>query len=243
MDEKKQIHRKFVITMISLVLSVAIAITLAIVALLTLENQGTAFAIIFGIMLLMLPVTSFFKSRVDQLTNLSFSARIHASPGNPLTTNRLLTKEGFYNYLNKQDYVLFSDDDIHTFYYRIKKDDIKQMFKGYIFEVVVLIKDSVNEYFLDIVDEEVQKLYREFAKEKKRVDKMLITQIREIEDLNEEEKDKVKQIVFIRTRQGIISTINVAIIRDAKKAVMLYSDKYTPSMYYSYHVNQIKKMV
>ncbi len=140
-------------------------------------------------------------------------------------------------------YTLFSDDEMHTFYYRLKKDEIKQVFRGYMFEVVVFIKDTADEFFLDIVDEEVQKLYAEFSKDKKRVDKMLITQIREIEDLNDVEKEKVKQIVFIRTRQGIISTINVAIVPSAKTAVMLYSDKYSPSMYYTYHVDQIRKMI
>ncbi len=119
MDNRKRIHRQFIITIIGLVISVAIAITVSVLLILNLKNQGTAFAIIFGIMLLMLPVAAYFKNRVDQLTNLSFTARIHANPGKPITVNRTLTKEGFYTYLNKQGYTLFSDDEMHTFYYRL----------------------------------------------------------------------------------------------------------------------------
>ena len=243
MDNIKKTSRNFLFTLIAFILSIVIASLLAYLSVTRWFNEATGIAISFGILLVMLFVTSMFKTRIDRLTNLSYSMRIRKQPGNPMKLNRLYNKEALNSYLTKNDYILFSDDEAHMFYYRLKKDTLKQVFQGYIFEVIVYIKPDQEDYYLDIVDEEIQKLYRGFADEKKRVDKMLITQMKQVDDLTEDEKNKLSEIVFIRTRQGIISTINVGLMPDHEKAVLLYSDLYTPSIYYSYHIDQIRKMV
>ena len=117
------------------------------------------------------------------------------------------------------------------------------MLRGYILEIVVLIKDNEPEFYLDAVDNEIQKIQDILIKEKRRVDKMLITQVKFIEELDDNTKKQLSEIVFIRTQTNVISTINVGIDLDNSEAIMLYSDQFTPSLYYTYHVDQIKKMI
>lgn len=243
MDEFKRVNRSFLVTLVAFILSIVIASFLAYFAITRMANEASGIAVAFGILIVILFLSSMFKTRIDRITNLSYSVRIRKEPAEPMKLNRLHSKEDLNIYMIQNDFVLFSDDEAHMLYYRLRKDTLKQIFQGYIFEVIVYIKPDQEDYFLEIVDEEIQKLYRGFAAEKKRVDKMLITQMKQIDDLTDEERQKLSEIVFIRTRHGVISTINVGLMPDHEKAVLLYSDRYTPSIYYSYHIDQIRKMI
>ena len=138
---------------------------------------------------------------------------------------------------------MFSSDADHFLYYRAKKDHIKKMLRGYILEIVVYINNEDSEFYLSIVDEQVQKIQDMLRKDKKKVEKLLITQIKTIKELDDKTKQYIKEIVFIRSQTGIISTINVGLHYDSNKAVLLYSDTYSPSLYYKYQVEEIKNLV
>ena len=109
-------------------------------------------------------------------------------------------------------------------------------------EVVVYINKDESEFYLEIVNDEINKIKEKLSKEKKTVNRMFITQYKEVDTLDEKTKKSLSEIVFIRTRNHIISTINVGVL-DNELAVMLYSDTYSPSLYYKYHIEQIKDMI
>ena len=108
-------------------------------------------------------------------------------------------------------------------------------------EVVVL--SNLNRFFIDEVDKDIDNLHAELHKKGKKTDKLLVTQIREVSDLTNEVKEQIKEIAFVKSQRGIISIINIGIHKPTKKAVMLYTDTYRPSLYYEYHVNQIKDIL
>ena len=88
-----------------------------------------------------------------------------------------------------------------------------------------------------------QQLRDEIFKEKKKINRLIITQIKEIKELDDKTRDEIKEVIFIRTKRLIISTLNVGLFQTQKKAVMLYSDTYSPSLYYKYHLDEIKKIL
>ena len=92
------------------------------------------------------------------------------------------------------------------------------------------------------VDNEINKLRDELFKEKKK-NHPVNHQIKEIDELDEKTRDMIKEILFIRTKRSIVSTINVGLHRPSKQALMLYSETYSPSLYYKYHIEQIKKII
>lgn len=147
------------------------------------------------------------------------------------------------SYLRKNDFSKFAQDSTYTLFYRMKKDELKRIFRGHILEVVVYIEASQPEFYLPLVDEGVQKLQAEAIRDKMKVEKILVTQIKKVEELDEDTKKKVAEVLFLRSQSGIISTINVALHESSNQAIFLYSDTFSPSIYYTYHIEQIQAMI
>ena len=222
MKNIKSINRRFLFTMALLIAYLALGVGIIWYVYVHYIDQSVTVALL--VLLVTLFVIAFFRAKLDSIINASYLIRIRENAGEPLPIKRIKTREFLNTYLISNDYIKFVDQTDHFLYYRTKKDHIKKMLRGYILEVVVFINQDEPEFYLVSIDEEVQKLQEMFRKEKKKVEKLLITQVK-----------------FIET--GIISTINVGLHLDSNKAVLLYSDTYNPSLYYKYHIDEIKKMV
>jgi hypothetical protein len=72
---------------------------------------------------------------------------------------------------------------------------------------------------------------------------MFITQVKEISSMDEQTKDAIREIVFVKTSVGVVSTINIGLHFPSNKAVLMYSETYSPSLYYRYHIDEIKLFV
>ncbi|MDP3129913.1 MAG: hypothetical protein Q8N15_01130, partial [Bacillota bacterium] len=139
----------------------------------------------------------------------------------------------------------------HALYHRLNRDPIdNRTFKRYLLEVVVLVNQRQNVFYLEQVDQEIAKIQQKYLKEHMRIYRMLITQVKEIGILDDHTKELIKEILFIRSNwdlfrpnRTVISTVNVGLYRAENAAVMLYSDTYHPSLYYEYHINEIKKII
>jgi len=206
-------------------------------------NSAIAYALVFANIFLFLVISTLFRARIEVLINRSFLLRIVDKQGPPLPIKRIHELASLEQYLRMQEFTVFAKQGTHTVFSRMKKDDIKKIFRGYILEVVVYIRPNMDEFYLDHVDECVQKLQDEAIKNKQKVEKILVTQIKKVTELDDDTKNKIKEIIFLRTQSGIISTINVGLHEASGKAILLYSDEYSPSMYYRYHIDQIKRMV
>lgn len=243
MEDIKKLHRQFLITIGLFITIVAVIATLIIISFVYLKNPNTPYLIFFSLMLVLMFVTTVFRSRIDSIINTSYLLRITQYQGKPIEVNRIYSEENLTSYLNANDFIDFERQDNHSVYYKTTKDHIKKIFRGYILEIVVYLKPGEPEFYLEAVDEEINKIQAILIAKKQRVDKMLITQIKFIDELDEITKAQLSEIVFIRAQSGIISTINVGIDLKSSKATMLYSTEFSPSLYYTYHVEQIKEMI
>ena len=243
MKQIKRVNRQFLFSIGLLLVIIGLLIAAVWYSYIYLENTTIQFTIFLGALLITIFLSSIFRARLDSLTNLSYLLKIRLNQSDPIPIKRVRSEDLLHMYLKNNDFKLYADDYAHFLYYRAQKDTIKKMLRGFILEIVVYIKPSQNEFYLDIVDEEIEKIRETLSDDKKRAEKILITQVRTVEELDEATKDQIKEIIFLRSQSGIISTINVGLHLDSDKAVMLYSDDYSPSMYYAHHVEQIKKMV
>lgn len=243
MSDVQRINRKFLFALISFVSYVLFVLAFIIFSGYIIPNETLVLVLDVVLLFGSLFVASVFKTKFDQLTNISYIIKIRENPAEPLPMNHTKTLDYYKGYLQSQDYLLYSHDKQHALYYRLTKDNIKKMFSRYMLEVVVVVFMKSDTFFLDIVDSEVGKIQQMYLQEHKTIDRMLMTQIKEIDDLDEKTRDSIKEIVFFRTRVGIISTINVGLHIPTKTAVMLYSDTYSPSLYYKHHIEQIKKII
>lgn len=243
MSDIKKINRQFLVNLIVFTSIIIVAIAIMIVANVMIENENLEYLIYFPVLIILIFVVSTFKNRIDQISNLSYIIKIRAHQAPSLAMNHTKNIDSFERFIQGMDFIRFSYDNKHTLYYRLYKDDVKKIFKRYILEVIVLVDQKQQGFFLDVVDQEIGKIQQKHLAEQKKINRMIITQIKEVSELDEKTKELIKEIVFFRTNLGIISTINIGLHRSTNSAVMLYSDDYSPSLHYRKHVNLIKKII
>jgi type III secretory pathway component EscS len=243
MNDVNKINQQFLnLLLIYIAILVGLIIGIA-VAFIFIRDVDIAYGILLLVLVAMIIITGLFKNRMDQITHMSYLVKIRASQGEPLDISNMLGFPNVQPVFRKYDYERYQDNETYTIYYKLDKDPIKQIFRHYMLTVMVLIKNQNAEFYLDRVDKEINKLRDEIFKEKKKINRLIITQIKEIKDLDEKTRDEIKEVIFIRTKRLIISTINIGLFQPQKKAVMLYSDTYSPSLYYKYHLDEIKKIL
>jgi len=238
----KDVNRKFLATIILYVTYFISGVGLLTYAYLKTGGGNLVVTGIFVFFLISIFVTAWVKNRLSYITNLSYIIRITNGSGDPLKISRVNNTKILYQYLEANDYIKLKNDTQHYLFYRVKKDTIQKIFSNYMLEVVVYINKDSPDFYLDQVNDEINTIKEKLLKEKKTINRLFITQYKVVDELDQITKNAISEIVFIRTKYHIISTINVGILND-ELAVMLYSDTYSPSLYYKYHIEQIKDMI
>ena len=239
MRTEKQLHRLF---LLYLVLSVVVFVG-AWALVIVLAEEPLFFLYFLTIMVALMLAISLLRNRINYVTNESYLVRINNHPAGPLPVKRAHNQSTLRQYLLSKDFEQYSQDSAHSLYYRVTKDEIKKMFRGYTLEIVVYTSKIEPEFYLEIVDEEVQAIQEKLRVEKKRVAQILVTQIKQVDELSDTIKARTKEVFFMRIKNMIMSTINVTIDLSTYKAILLYSDTYSPILYYKKHVDFIKKTI
>lgn len=243
MNEVKRINKKFIVTLSIFIALVFISAFIVVYAFINIPDENTRFWIVILPILVMFGLMPVFKNRFDKLTNTAYIYKIRHYAGNPINLDRISNVANLESVLTNKSFTKYTKHETYTLYYRLTKDLIRKTFSKYILEVVVVVTNNEDTFYLDLVDDDVNKLVDQNAKDKRRVEKLLITQVKVVNDLTDQVKEAIKEIVFVRTAKGIISTINIGIHAPSKKAVMLYSDTYSPSLYYKEHIKFIKDIL
>ncbi len=236
MDAKKTHHKQFLITYISYILLIIATLTVAILSYIYIQSQWT-YLIIFSLLFLLVVLSYRFKKRLYLIIHQSYLASIRADVIDPLELSssvdmiyiqKRLLKEGFKLHYTDQHYVVLT---------KIEKDDhIRKVFQHHILYVSVLLFHEQSSFYQEKVDQLINQIqFDSQTQDKKRIDRLLITQYKPIKTFNEKAKDAINEIIFIKTDRHIVSTINVGIVENPKLALMLMSKTYQPSSYYDLH--------
>lgn len=252
MSDVKKINQRFLFTLILFIVVIIAGILVMILANLYIANVDLQYVVYFAALIGMIIAGGLFQTRFTRLTNTAYLIKIrhHASPALPMKYT--IKWDNMPSVLKEHGYTRYAVDQQHALYYRVNKDTIKRMFTKYMLEVVVLVEPHVDEFYLAPVDEEINRIQQTYLKERKRMERILITQMKPIADLSDETKEKIKEIFFLKTREislflrarsTVISTINVGLHKPSHMALMLYSDTYSPSLYYRHHIAEIKSIL
>jgi hypothetical protein len=242
-EDVKKINRKFLFTLL-----LFLAILAAFVGVVLLMDRFLMNAQLVYILLLVLAgiliwVLAIFRRKFYEITNISYLLKIRNQPGKPLEMKHSRNMSDLQDYLKRKGFTRYKANKTHTLYFKVYKDHIKKIFRNYVLEVVVILPSDQKAFYIDEVDQDIASIQKEHSSKKQTIEKLLITQIKPIQDLDESAKEAIKEIVFVKTRVGIVSTINVGLHYATGKAVLLYSDEYSPSLYYKYHIDQIKDFI
>jgi hypothetical protein len=243
MNDINKINQQF-LNLLLIYIAILVALIIGVgFAFLFISNIDISYGILLLVLVALIIITGLFKNKLDQITHMSYLIKIRASQGEPLAINFMHSFPEVQSVFKKYEYERYQDNETYTIYYKLDKDPVKQIFRNYMLTVMVVIKNQNAEFYLDRVDKEINKLRDEIFNQKKKINRLIITQIKEIKELDEKTREEIKEVIFIRTKRLIISTINVGLYQPQKKAVMLYSDTYSPSLYYKYHLDEIKKII
>lgn len=181
--------------------------------------------------------------RFEYITSKKNQLSIMMHPAEPLERVRTLNLFGFIQYLLDNEFKRFVDRRTYSVYYRSLKDPVRKTRRRKLLEIVVIIDEIANEFYLEGLDEDIEKIKEKALLEKVKFDSIIITQYRMVREIDEKTKEQLKENIFLKNRYGVYSVINIALDDHSKKAVFLYSTEYTPSLYYKYQIEEISKAV
>jgi len=223
-------------TYISYIILIIATLTVAILSYVYIQSQWL-YLFIFSLLLLLVVLSYRFKKRLYLIIHQSYLTNIRADVIEPLELTsavdmiyiqRRLLKEGFKLHYSDQHYVVLT---------KIEKDDqIRKVFQHHILYVAVLLFQEESSFYQEKVDQLINQIqFDSQTQDKKRIDRLLITQYKPVKTFNDKAKDAINEIIFIKTDRHIVSTINVGLIESPKLALMLMSKTYQPSSYYDLH--------
>ncbi len=243
MDELKRINKQFTRTyVLYIVIFIAFLLTAFSIGI-WIKDSNIEFMLFLLLIIVLMIVSVYFKSYLDRIQNVAYLVRIMRNASNPIDLNHMRELPIFEAYARQKGFTLFTTGQTFKVFYKADKDHIKSFGRRYILQVLVVLDPTEPIFFSDKADDEINKLNQELLKKKIKVSRMLVTQIKPVDELDDATKNAIKEIVFYRSKREIISVINVAIHKSSNKAVMLYSDTYSPSLYYKYHVEQLKTLI
>lgn len=244
MNDVQRINRRFLILFISFLILVSSAVIGMIIASIRIADGNIQYVVYFSILLAMIIVVSLYKTAFDRMSHLAYLIKIRHFQGKPLPMNHSQNDIVFEQKLRQMGFARLMMDKKHQTFYKVTRDEIRnRLLKRFVLEVVVLISDDIHEFYLDEVDHDIERIQQQELTEQRKIDRMLITQIRRFQNITDEMKEQIKEVVFVNHNGGIISTINIGLHQPSNQAVLLYGDPYFPSLYYKYHVDQIKAFI
>jgi len=200
------------------------------------------FVIYFSQLLILLYASYYFKRKLYELINLKYLIHIRETAASPYELNAPLKTLDIERRLLKDGYTQKFSNKRFALYIKVALDnEIRKVFRHHILFAHIVIYNEHSPFYLQEVDDLINDIqYKSQTEDKKRIDRLLITQYKPVKTFNDDVKARINEIIFIKTDKHVISTINVGLLEDPALALMLYSDTYKPSSYYKLHIQSIK---
>lgn len=239
MDDKK-INSPFLKYYLLYILLIIATVSVAILSYIMIQSQWV-YLLIFMLMFFLLVMSYRFKKKLYLIIHQNYMDQIRNDVIDPIDLKPTLSMVDIQKKLNKQGYKLHYTNPNYVVLTKIEKDDqIRKIFQHHILYVAVIHFDANNAYYQEKVDALINDIqFKSQTEDKKRIDRLLISQFKEVQVFDEKEKESINEIIFIKTDKHIVSTINVGIVENPKIALMLAAKTYRPSSYYDLHLNSI----
>lgn len=236
MDVKKIYHKKFLTTYITYILLIIATFTVAILSYVYIQSQWV-YVLIFSLLFMLVVMSYRFKKSLYLIIHQSYIQNIQADVIEPLELQDHVTMTAIQKKLLKEGFQLHYTDHDYVVLTKIEKDEhIRKVFQHHILYVSVMMFQDDGKYYQPKVDELINNIqFQSQTQDKKRIDRLLITQYKPVQTFNDQERERINEIIFIKTERHIVSTINVGILEQPHIALMLVSKTYQPSSYYDLH--------
>lgn len=241
-QQVKNINKQYGRTLIAFFIFLIMCI-LAILAGGIFLGEQTSYIVYFGVLIIFIIFGPVFRTRLEEIANVSYIIKIKANQGEPIKMNHTINDKNYHQWMLSNGYEYLIHQTTHEIYYKVTKDHIGKVFRKNLIQIVVLLDKETKEYYLNSVDDDINKLLTMLHEKKTKMYGLFVAQIKRVSKIDDQLKKQLNEIVFVRSKKHVLSTVNIALFEPSNLAVMLYSDTYTPSLYYTYHIDSVKELL
>jgi len=220
-------------------------VSIAVIVLLFLSSLTTdkKLSLLLVVLILMLFLAFWFKPRFYYYTQQIKYLNLKKLKNPPLKISSFNLNQIFLAKLTKNAYQIFTDNDRFLVFHRYTQDNDAYVTKKTMLEILIFIKDTTISFQADQINKTINLIEDDYAKKKIKYTNYSIIEIKHSKKVDEANINEVDNITFDVESGRHISVILVYIDQCQQEAHFLYSDLFTPNIYYSYAVNLVKEIL
>ena len=165
-DEEKKINRQFSRVLIFLIVYIIVMVAAFFVVTKLINSDNLRYVLYLFMIISMYIPLSIFRRRMQEISILSYLIKISKNNSDPLNIKHVKNIAGYGHYLRSLGFLRYSNDEKHSLYYRVYKDSVKKIFRRYMLDVIVIVNNSDDPFYLDAVEKEITEIQDEQLKEK-----------------------------------------------------------------------------
>jgi hypothetical protein len=232
-QKRNQIFASFVVIMIILVTAIILVAILV-------DDSNIRSLINILLIIVLLGTSLAYRNVLLGYTNMAKIAKVVLSQSkslpfkhNPIKNPKILKQRGFQ---------LYTFSDSYDIYYKIDIDKSLKVKSIRMLYLVLLLKNSDVDFYDKRMHVDIQKLESTFKK-REIPSKYIITAFKPYNSIDNKALTDIAEVVCYQDKRQFYSQINVGLNDEDKKAYFLYSDTYSPTMYYKLGVDFIKDII
>lgn len=235
----KKIRRSFYVTIIGAIVIFSATVYLYIVLFQLFPGNGVVYGSLFVVLLVFLYLFTYVQVRLENIIMQKNTFLIQENVEPPKDITRALDTNRFLKYLVKNGFTLQTKQPSYTVLFQVNVDPVKKIFKKNLLQVIILVNRKQSEFYLDAVDDEIEKITSQLITEKIRVSSIVISQYKIVPSITQKIKNQLLENILLKNKYGLYSVVNIALDESTEKAVFLHSLKFSPGLYYKFHISQI----
>jgi hypothetical protein len=161
----------------------------------------------------------------------------------PISTKHELLGKNFAQHMNRLGFSQLKNHGDYFTMHRYINDKNNRFYRYGALEVIVMIINKSFRFDSPTVISGINRIEDEFVREKQYINRYYIYNIKDTDDLTDQEVFEANQVQFEKFQKKHITTLNLYYMPKDKKVYFLHSKKHVPNAYYGHAVDSVYKWV
>lgn len=206
-------------------------------------DESYQISIVIVLLLLLITGMLMFKPRLVYYQEIFAYYKLKDKQDPPIKFKYSLFSQSFSDKLLEDGFLRSYSNESFTLYSKYAKDRKEFHLKRSMLIVFVIIKDESMDYQERKIIQRINKLEDALYKEKKRIFNYTVFVAKEGPKLTNEIKESCDNVSFSKVGSRSIININLFFETSSNSSYFLYSDSYSPSIYYRFAVGLLKDII
>ncbi len=161
----------------------------------------------------------------------------------PIFCKHELLGKSFAQHMNRLGFSQLKNHGDYFTMHRYINDKTNRFYRYGALEVIVMIINRDFSFSDPRVIQGINHIEDEFVSQKQYINRYYVYNIKDTDDLNDDQIFEANQVQFERFQKRHITTLNLFYLPNEKKTYFLHSKKHTPNAYYQHAVDSIYKWI